>query len=145
MKDILIRELKIEDYEALVELWEEAGLPYKPQGRDSRSDIERQLKQNTSIYLVAETEGRMVGVVLGSHDGRKGWINRLAVLTAYRKCGIGRRLVEEVENRLRRIGIVIFACFIEDWNEISMNFFRRLGYNRHTDIFYLSKRDKPDI
>ncbi len=87
----------------------------------------------------------MVGVVFGTHDGRKGWINRLAVLPPYRKCGIGKRLVEEVEDRLREIGIRIFACLVEDWNEVSIKFFHRLGYDSHKDINYLTRRDVPEI
>lgn len=143
--DITIRELRPEDYDALVALWEAAGLPYKPKGRDSRAAITRQLERPTAIYLVAELDGAMVGSVLGTHDGRKGFINRLAVHPAHRGRGIARRLVAEVERRLENLGIEIVEALIENWNEVSMKVFERLGYVKHPDIFYYSKRKHPDV
>jgi ribosomal protein S18 acetylase RimI-like enzyme len=143
--DVTIRELRPEDYDALITLWEAAGLPYKPKGRDSREAIEHQLQLPTAIYRVAELDGKIVGSVLGTHDGRKGWINRVAVHPDYRHRGIARRLVEAVEQRCLERGIEIFAALIEDWNDVSMRVFERLGYQKHEDIFYYSKRLDPDV
>ncbi len=143
--DIRIRDIRLEDYDVLIALWEEADLPYKPRGRDSREAFARQLEQKSSMYLVAEVDGRIVGSVLGTHDGRKGWINRLAVLPAYRRRGIARRLVEGVEQRLEAQGIEIVAALIEDWNEISMRTFEHLGYRRQPGILYFSKRKHPEV
>jgi ribosomal protein S18 acetylase RimI-like enzyme len=143
--DVTIRELRPDDYDALIALWEAAGLPYKPKGRDSREAIQRQLQLPTAIYLVAELDGKLVGAVLGTHDGRKGWINRVAVHPDYRGRGIARRLVEAVEQRCLELGLQIFAALIEDWNETSMKAFERLGYQKHEDIFYYSKRLNPDV
>jgi len=142
---ISIRPLAIHDYDALCALWEEAGLPFKPNGRDTREKIALQIEGECSIYLVAEEEGELVGAILGTHDGRKGWINRLAVLPAHRRKGIATALVSEVEKRLSARGIEIFAGQIEDWNETSMLLFERLGYTRHDDIIYYTKRKNPDV
>lgn len=43
--EISIRPLAIEDYDALVTLWQRAGLKFRPQGRDSREALGRQLSQ----------------------------------------------------------------------------------------------------
>ncbi|OGF56318.1 MAG: hypothetical protein A2Z21_03935 [Candidatus Fraserbacteria bacterium RBG_16_55_9] len=142
---IAIRDFHTEDYDALVALWEEAGLPYKPQGRDSQEEIARQIRHSTAIYLIAEHNGVLVGSVLCTNDGRKGWINRLAVSPVHRRRGIARKLVEEAEKRFLALGIEIYACLIEDWNSISMKVFECLGYHRHSDILYFSKRKHPDI
>lgn len=140
-----IRDLKAEDYNELIALWEAAGLPYRPRGRDGRDRITREIAGDCSIFLAAEERGeRLVGAVLGTHDGRKGWINRLAVRPEHRGRGIGRALVAAVEERLRAIGIEIVTCLIEDWNEESMAFFERVGYVRHPDIVYFSKRRSPE-
>lgn len=145
MSNLVIREFQMKDYDALIALWEDAKLPSRPLGRDGRDDIERQLKEPTAIYLVAEMDGELVGAVLGTHDGRKGWINRLAVSPAHQKQGIARRLVEELEKRIYGLGIWIIACLIEDWNEESSQVFESLGYKAHPDIKYLSKRKDPKI
>jgi len=141
----LIRELSIGDYDALVALWDESGLPYKPAGRDARGHIARELEGPSSIFLVAEVDGKLAGAVLGTHDGRKGWINRLSVAPKQRRKGIGRALVRAVEERLAGIGIEIVTCLVETWNETSLAFFEAIGYVRHDDIVYFSKRKSPDV
>jgi ribosomal protein S18 acetylase RimI-like enzyme len=142
---MIIREFRIEDYPSLIRLWEEAKLPHKPEGRDSRESIRNELKGETSLFLVAEINERIVGSVFGTHDGRKGWINRLAVDPEFRRKGVGKALVSEVEKQLSAMGIGIMACLIEDWNKNSLRVFRRLGYTRHPDIIYFTKREHPEI
>jgi ribosomal protein S18 acetylase RimI-like enzyme len=132
--------MRAEDYDALVALWREAGLPHKAKGRDTREAIARQLRERTAAYLVAEADGRIVGAVLGTHDGRKGWINRLAVSPAYRRHRLGAQLVAEVERRLAAVGVEIFACLVEDWNGDSKAFFGKLGYKPFREVAYYSKR-----
>ncbi len=142
---VSIRKLDIADYDTLCNLWQESGLSYRPNGRDTRQNIALQIEGDCSIYLVAEDKKRMIGAILATHDGRKGWLNRLAVSPDYRKRGIARMLVQEAEKQLLSRGIEIFACQIEDWNQTSMNVFDHLGYKRHDDITYFSKRLRPDV
>jgi len=140
---VLIRKFCMEDYDSLMSIWAEARLPHKPQGRDRRDKIEREIKRPNAIFLVAEIEGKLVGSVFATHDGRKGWINRLAVSPAFRRRGIAKKLVREAENRLSEKGIEIVACLIEDWNAGSKKFFENIGYNRFDDISYFTKRRYP--
>lgn len=140
LNDVTIRKMTVQDYNALIRLWREGNIPYRPQGRDSRKNIKSQLQQPTSLYFIAESKNTIVGVIFGTHDGRKGWINRLVVTPAYRKKGIATQLVHEVEHHLKKLGIDIIASLIEDWNETSMQVFENLGYTKHTDIIYYSKR-----
>jgi ribosomal protein S18 acetylase RimI-like enzyme len=143
--DIILRKMIAADYDSVIKLWKQGKIPYRPQGRDSKKNIRWQLRQQTSLYFVAETKGVIIGVILGTHDGRKGWINRLVVSPLYQKKGVAKQLVEEVENQLAVRGIDIIACLVEDWNATSMNVFERLGYTKHTDILYFSKRKNNRI
>ena len=140
-----ILDLSATDYDDLMALWASAGLPFKPHGRDTRAAFERQLSQPMAIYLGAFHGGELAGAVLGTHDGRKGWINRLAVQPNRRGRGMGRALVEAVEARLGQQGIEITAALIEAWNGTSFEVFRALGYVHHAGIHYLSKRARPDV
>src|SRR5437660_10878975 len=79
-------------------------------------------------YLGAFEGARLVGTVFGTHDGRKGWINRLAVHPDYRRCHLARRLVRLCERGLREQGIQVFAALIEPDNVASEAVFRGLGY-----------------
>jgi N-acetylglutamate synthase len=142
--DVAIREFRMADYDRVMEIWAQGRLPLKPRGRDSRTSIEAQLGRPNVHFLVAETGGRVVGTVLATHDGRKGWINRLAVDESCRKEGLGRRLVLEAERRLAADGMEMFACLIEDRNAVSMEVFGRLGYFKHPEILYFTKRRDPD-
>ena len=69
---LMIRGFRIEDYDRVMELWAEGGLPLKPQGRDSRENIAKQLQRPNVLLLVAEEgEGsHIIGTVLATHDGR---------------------------------------------------------------------------
>jgi ribosomal protein S18 acetylase RimI-like enzyme len=145
MPGIKIRKFRIEDYDALIKLWEESELPYRPKGRDSWKSLVSELKHGCAIFLVAESEGRIIGSIFGTHDGRKGWINRLAVHPDFQKKGIGKKLVAEVERRLSKIGINIVAILIEDWNETSGQAFEKMGYIKHPDIHYYTKRRSHEV
>ncbi len=141
--DLVIRRFRMSDYDAVLALWKEAGLPVKPAGRDARDRIEAQLADPHIIFLVAEAGGVIAGTVLATHDGRKGWINRLAVREDMRRRGTGERLVREAEARLEAAGMDVLACLIEEGNEASMEFFSRLGYVRKDDIHYFVKKRTP--
>ncbi|UCH43543.1 MAG: GNAT family N-acetyltransferase [Dehalococcoidales bacterium] len=140
---ILLREFHPEDYDAVTALWDRAGLSYRPQGRDSRERIESQIKRDNTIFLVAEMNGTIIASILGTHDGRKGWINRLVVAPELRHRNIARKLVTEVEDRLSRARIEVTACLIEETNIESMRFFQKLDYERY-EVAYFSKRRSPD-
>ena len=142
---MIIREFIIEDYDSLITLWDYAKLPFKPKGRDRRDKIEYELKQGRNIFLVAEINGKLVGSVFGTHDGRKGWINRLAVSPEFQRQDVAKKLVAEVENRFSELGIDIIACLVEGWNTKSLKVFKKLGYKMHSDISYFSKRKDPNV
>jgi ribosomal protein S18 acetylase RimI-like enzyme len=136
---LIIRPFDMEDYERVIILWRDAGLTVRPQGRDSAEKIRRQINNGTSILLVGEINKEIAGTVLGTQDGRKGWINRLAVVPGYRRLKIASRLVKELEGRFDQMGLEITACLIETDNKISQEFFKGLGYEEWSGK-YFSKR-----
>lgn len=137
---ISIRKMRPEDCEALFDLWDETGLHFKPLGRDRKERIIIEMEGPQACFLVAEDKGSIIGSVLATHDGRKGWINRLAVSPRYRRKGVGERLIREAEEYFSMEDIEIAACLIEQENEPSLSLFRKAGFRLHRDIFYLSKR-----
>ncbi len=138
--------LKADDYPRLAALWQAAGLPIKPNGRDSREAFERQLAGGTQTALGVETEdGQLVGAVLTTHDGRKGWINRLAVHPDYRRRGIAKALIAAAEDVLHRQGMDVIAALIEPDNTASLALFLEAGYVDWPGIHYVSKRTREDV
>ena len=141
---LIIREAVAGDYDAVLDVWNKTGLHPRISGRDGRAAFEHQLKQFPGLYLVAEDQGRIVGVIIGTHDHRKGWINRLAVLPQYRRRGIGRTLAQACDDAIRAAGIEIVAALVEDGNDASMSLFRDLGYKTDVAVTYFRKLDRPD-
>jgi ribosomal protein S18 acetylase RimI-like enzyme len=139
-----IRRLSIADYDSIIKLWEEADLPCKPNGRDSRMRMSEHMLEDSDLFIGAFQDKRLVGVVIGSFDGRKGYVNRLAVSPGTRRLGIARKLLEACENALRERGADVMSTLIEVPNHPSVELFKRCGYVQHEDIVYLSKRDSPE-
>lgn len=137
--NVQIRSMRIEDYDAVIMLWQRAGLSFEPQGRDSRAAISRQIEDSGHLMFVAEADGQIIGTVFGSHDGRKGWINRLAVDPRYRRQGLAQELIKRAEDALAREGLIIVAALVEAPNEPSLELFRKLGYEERRDIVYFRK------
>lgn len=135
-----IRRLRASDYDDLIALFEACGLDPRTRGRDSRTSIVLQLRVNRGSYLGALDGPRLVGAVLGTHDSRKGWINRLAVHPDYRRRGIAKRLVRACERALRAKGLEMFAALIEPGNDASEAVFRSLGYEVLPMLYARKKR-----
>jgi ribosomal protein S18 acetylase RimI-like enzyme len=128
-----LRNFQLEDYDAVAALWREAGLHLNKS--DSRAGIARKLERDADVFLVAEDEGTIIGAVMGAYDGRRAWVNHLAVAVAYRGHGLGRRLIEEMERRLRAKGCDKVNLLIEPANADVQEFYQQLGYERRELIF----------
>ena len=109
-----IRPAIADDYGRLVSLWTLSDMHPEIQGRESKSAFLQQLEQFPDLYLVATVGERIVGVVLGTHDGRNGWINRLAVHPQHQRCGIAAALVTACDAAIRAQGIGIVAALVDD-------------------------------
>lgn len=143
-RKIVVRSLRARDHRAFVGLLRAAGMEPRTRGRDSRGNFTRQMKTHGRTYLGAFDRDRLVGVVLGTHDTRKGWVNRLAVHPDYRRKGIAARLVDECERRMRALGIVVFAALVEEDNRASKAFFESRGYEA-LRLWYMRKKRRPGV
>ena len=142
---IAIRPIRPRDYAVVCDVWEAAGLSTRPRGRDAEPEFLTQLAHFPTTYLLAEHQGRVIGVILGTHDQRKGWINRLAVRPKYRRQGVARRLMAACEQALYAEGIGIIAGLVETENTASAKFLADAGYVTDVPVHYFRKRTRPDI
>ncbi|MGE0724058.1 MAG: GNAT family acetyltransferase [Alphaproteobacteria bacterium] len=131
--DPLVRSYRPTDFAALVRLWRDCGL--HPSRSDTPGSLARKLERDPDLFLVAEAAGAIVGSILGSYDGRRGWINRLAVAPALRGRALGRRLVDEVERRLAAKGCDKVNLLIEPDNAAVQAYYARLGYRPDPLVF----------
>jgi len=140
-----IRQLAINDYDKMTQLWARANLEFKPKARDSREAIATQMAVHPDFFLGAFGNNHLIGIVILSSDMRKGWINRLAVDPANKRSGVAKALIAESEKILRASNVRIFCALIERDNKPSQNLFEDCGYARHDDILYFAKRDSDDV
>lgn len=127
----------------IIGLWQRAGLHIRPEGRDSSHAFAQQMAGGVQTPIGLRDGDRLAAVVLATHDGRKGWINRLAVDPDYRRRGLALRLIGLCEEHFRSLGIEVWAALIENWNEPSLALFQKAGYLSH-DVTYVSRRAWAD-
>ena len=139
-----IIQLTAADHERIVRLWRRAGLHYRPKGRDGLQAFSKQLASGVQAVLGIEREGRLIGVIFATHDGRKGWLNRLVIDPSYRRTGMALALIKAAEEHLHMQGIEVTAVLIETENRASRELFAKAGYHEHLDIVYASKRPNQD-
>src|SRR5438046_10118174 len=101
--EIRTREFSIDDYEAAIDLWQKVEGLDIAEG-DDRESVRRFLGQNPGLSRVATDGSRMVGAALCGHEGRSGYIYHLACDPKYQGRRLGKRLVTEVLEGLRRNG-----------------------------------------
>jgi len=132
-----IREFQLGDYEEVAELWKECGIILRP--GDELDGIKLKLQRDQDLFLVAENDQQILGVVLGAWDGRRGWINHLAVRSGHRRSGVGKALVRELERRLAKKGALKVNAQIYKSNKQSLAFFKALEYEVHSDLIMVGR------
>jgi ribosomal protein S18 acetylase RimI-like enzyme len=132
MSDFVIRECCCEDVGAVLELWRQADAT--PGVTDNADDLRRAVTEGRANVLVAEVEGQIVGSIIGTFDGWRGNIYRMAVHPHYRRRGIARALVGEVEKRLARQGAKRITALVEKDHPWATTFWQAVGYGQDSRI-----------
>jgi ribosomal protein S18 acetylase RimI-like enzyme len=129
---IEIREMTIDDYHHAVMLWQAfQGLNVRE--ADSETSIAAYLKRNMGLSFVAEHNRTLVGTVMAGTDGRRGYLQHLAVSAEYQGQGIGRALVEKALDALSGIGIGKTHLFVHADNQSAQDFYLKLGWFSRDD------------
>ncbi|MGY3519442.1 GNAT family N-acetyltransferase [Micromonospora sp. PTRAS2] len=124
-----IRQFRWSDYDAVAAVWTAAGRDVVP-----RAELAAKLTRDPELFLVGEAHGDVVAVVLGTYDGRRGWILRLAVHPAHRRRGIASRLVAELERRFAALGCPRVNLLVMPDNAAGLRFWQALGYLPMPDV-----------
>ena len=136
---MIVRKMLISDYKAIYELW----LSCKGMGLndvdDSEEGIARFLDRNPDTCFVAEIDNRIVGVIMVSNDGRRGYIYHTAVHPDCRKQGIGSALVDTALSALKQIGISKVALVVFEKNAGGNAFWEKQGFTVRSDLIYRNK------
>jgi ribosomal protein S18 acetylase RimI-like enzyme len=128
------------DYDEVMALWSSTeGLTLRE--ADSREAISRYLARNPGLSFVARDEGRLVGAVLAGTDGRRGYLQHLAVTPSHRNRGLGRALTERAVDALKVLGISKCHLMVRQENAEARAFWARLGWHERADVTLMSLGD----
>ena len=124
---IVTRDFLIDDYEAVLQLWQRVEGLEVAEG-DDKEGVAQFLARNPGLSRVAIDNSKIIGVAMCGHDGRRGHIYHVAVDPVYRRYGLGKRLVQECLERLRREGVRRAIILVADYNVGGAEFWKRAGW-----------------
>ena len=138
LDQLVYREMNMDDYDEVYKFWQSTdGLRLRQ--ADSRTAIERYLARNPGLSFVAtqplaQGGGRIIGSVMAGHDGKRGYLQHLAVAQIYRRKGIGAALIDRCLAALKAEGILKTHLFVLDDNEFAQAYWRNRGWKKRDDF-----------
>ena len=124
---MLVREFQDADESAVVALWREV-LPDSAPHNDPLTAIRKKLAIDRELFFVAVVDGLVVGTAMGGYDGHRGWIYSVAVAPTHQRLGIGRALIERLEEEFAAHGCLKVNLQVRASNEGVVAFYNKLGY-----------------
>lgn len=137
-----IRAITPADHAALLDLWR------RTPGIQLRADDEyepfcRYLARNPGLSLLIESESAVVASLLVGHDGRRGYLQHLAVDLPWRGRGMASALLDEALRRLQVLGVSKSHVFVLGAAPDALAFWlNRAGWSRREDIEVFSTRSE---
>ena len=130
------RYMTIDDYDKVYSLWTSIEGFVIRSIDDSREGIDKFLRRNPDMSVVALDEDNVVGALLCGHDGRRGCFYHVCVHSDYRNHGIASKMVERAVEALRReeINKVNLIAFTK--NEVGNKFWKDRGFELRDDLNY---------
>lgn len=129
--------MTIHDYDAVIGLLN-ATSGVRLREADSHEATARYLERNPGLSFVAIVDGDIAGCVMCGHDGRRGYLQHLAVSQKQRRLGIGSALVEACLTKLESLGILKTHIDVLVENQQAHDFWRHRGWQKRDDIFRFS-------
>jgi len=143
---ITIREMDISDYDSVIDLWcQTESLSLRD--ADFKQSIESYLNRNSGLSFVALSGNKIIGAVLVGTDGRRGYLQHLAVSSEFRGQKIGKALVEKSVDALTSIGVSKTHLFVYSNNVNAQNFYEKLGWLPRDEIrmYSFNNSSNPNV
>ncbi len=126
-RQVTLRALTPSDLPDVLALWR-AVPEVELNDSDTPEQLAKYLARNPELSPVALADGKIVGAVLCGHDGRRGYLNHLAVATPYRNQGLGRALVGYCLTHLLRVEVSRCNAFALPNNPSARAFWQRMQF-----------------
>ena len=125
--------MSILDYGKVIQLWQEVeGVCLRE--ADSKEGISKYLLRNPNLSFVAETGGMLIGTIMSGHDGKRGYLQHLAVAEKYRNAGVASTLLNMCVASLKEEGIIKSHIHVLGGNHLAKNYWKNRGWYKRNDI-----------
>jgi ribosomal protein S18 acetylase RimI-like enzyme len=128
-----------DDYAHTLKLWESIETGINVGRSDTPEEIQKKLKRDPDLFLVAELNEEIIGTVIGGYDGRRGIIYHLAVHKNVREQGVGAMLMNEVEKRLQAKGCLKCYLLVLADNEHAIKFYENRDWYEMNEVRVFGK------
>jgi len=123
-------------YQEIIDLWKRSGIEIS--SSDTQDEIAKILKRNSDLFLIGKEDGKVIAVVMGAFDGRRGYVHHLAIDPDYQKKWYGKMMMDELIERFRKEKVHKVHLFIEKHNKEVVNFYKKLGWDIRDDLIMMS-------
>jgi len=123
-------------YQEIIDLWKRSGIEVS--SSDTRDEIARILKRNPDLFLIGKENEKVIAVVMGAFDGRRGYVHHLAIDPDYQKKKYGKMMMDELIEKFHVKKAHKVHLFIEKSNKEVVDFYRKLGWEVRDDLIMMS-------
>lgn len=136
MINMKIENFNMQYYHEVLELWKRAEIGVG--SSDTKEEIAMILDRNPELFLIGKEEEKIVAVVIGAFDGRRGYVHHLAVDPNYQEKGYGKAIMDDLIERFRIKKVHKIHLFIEKYNKKVVDFYSNQGWEIRKDLIMMS-------
>ena len=135
-QEFYVSEFAPDQRDAVCELWMRS---FKGLSKESCSrDISKACAHDLDLFLTAlNSRGKLVGTIMCGFDGHRGWVYYLAVAPEWRRRGLGRMLLQDIESRLAKRGCFRISLQVRRSNQQIIGFYASCGYRFDTAMNFV--------
>ena len=122
-----IRAYQDQDKAELIAFWMEI-FPASSPHNDPETSLDKKLRTDRDLLLVAVKDKKVIGSVMGGYDGHRGWIYSLAVTPSHRRQGIASALMRAIEEKIKALGCLKLNLQVLSSNVEVVTLYEELGY-----------------
>jgi ribosomal protein S18 acetylase RimI-like enzyme len=125
----IVRDFVLDDVDSLVDILK-SNQQYSHPEIDGPAAMARVHDCQAAEFLVAESGGRVIGMIRGTYDGSRAVIYLASVHPDYQHQGIGRALVREITHRFKARGAASIAVIVPG----DAGFWRKMKFRQTTRV-----------
>lgn len=131
----VIRTMLSSDLDRIIEIDVKVLEKSRPEYWEMKLELVEKQPQFSS--LVAETDGKVIGFIIGGASRWEygvpeniGWVDTIGVDPDYQRKGIAKMLFKKMTHELKRMGVDTITTFVKRRDPLLLEFFNSLGFQK---------------